>query len=212
MFAGTKTASDVKLIGIIVGVVIACILLLIILGCCWFQQRRKARAAAEGAAATKAGQAVDTTADSIYVQGIKVDASGGADTEAINSPEHREKMEKLQAMTFMKTKGSGRGQLGAVGSSPRAEGIGAKGFAFPNVTTQASGAFGSPMSTESPVYTPRGTNIISKLFSPRVATQVSDLHALKSQSAVVLSKCLLRSTMYVLLHRATNVMWHRAYI
>jgi len=172
LYVGTSTSSnEAKLIGIIVGVVIACALLLLILCCCWIQQRRKTRAAAEDAAAAKAVPAVEGKQDSVYVQGLKVNATGSFDKAAVDSPEHAEKMKKLAAMNFQKTK-SPRGQIGA-GALPYSPESG-KGFAFPDVMAPKDEAFGSPLSTQSPVYTPRGTNIISKLFSTKSGVQVSD--------------------------------------
>lgn len=172
MYAGTSTSSnEAKLIGIIVGVVIACALLLLILCCCWLKQRRKNRAAAEDAAAAKGVSGVEGKQDSVYVQGIKVNTTGSFDKAAVDSPEHKEKMKKLEAMNFQKTK-SPRGQLGAgtLPYSPQSR----KGFAFPDVVAQKGEAFGSPVSNQSPVYTPRGTNVISKLFSTKSGVQVSD--------------------------------------
>ena len=169
--AGTSTSSnEAKLIGIIVGVVVACALLLLLLCCCWFQQRRKTRAAAEDAAAAKAVPAVEGKQDSVYVQGIRVNTTGSFDKAAVDSPEHAEKMKKLVAMNFQKTK-SPRGQIGAVAVpySPESR----KGFAFSDVRAPKDGAFGSPLSNQSPVYTPRGTNVISKLFSTKSGVQVS---------------------------------------
>jgi len=115
--AGTSTSSnEAKLIGIIVGVVIACALLLLILCSCWVKQRRKTRAAAEDAAAAKGVPGVEGKQDSVYVHGIKVNTTGSfdpaADLAAVDSPEHKEKMKKLAAMNFQKTK-SPRGQIGA---------------------------------------------------------------------------------------------------
>ena len=177
LFAGTSTSSnEAKLIGIIVGVVIACALLLLILCCCWFQQRRKTRAAAEDAAAAKGVPAVEGKQDSVYVQGMKVNTTGSfdpaADLAAVGSPEHKEKMKKLAAMNFQKTK-SPKGQIGAGAYGPES----GKGFAFPDVMAPKDAAFGSPLSSHSPVYTPRGTNVISKLFSTKSGVQVSALAA-----------------------------------
>ena len=176
LFVGTSTSSnEAKLIGIIVGVVIACALLLLILCCCWVKQHRKTRAAAEDAAAAKAVPGVEGKQDSVYVHGIKVNTTGSfdpaADLAAVDSPEHKEKMKKLAAMNFQKTK-SPRGQIGA-GAVPYSPESG-KGFAFPDVMTPKNEAFGSPLSNQSPVYTPRGTNVISKLFSTKSGVQVSD--------------------------------------
>lgn len=172
MHVGTSTSSnEAKLIGIIVGVVIACALLLLILCCCWVRQRRRTRAAAEDAAAAKALPAVEGKQDSVYVQGIKVNTTGSFDKAAVDSPEHKVKMKKLAAMNFQKTK-SPRGQIGA-GVLPYSPGSG-KNFAFPDVVAPKNEAFGSPLSNESPVYTPRGTNVISKLFGTKSGVQVSD--------------------------------------
>ena len=164
--AGTSTSSnEAKLIGIIVGVVAACLLLLLVVCCCWYRQRQNARSAA-----TKAGPGEEVRQDSVYVQGIKCNAGSAGDSAAPDSPDHVAKMRKLEAMNFAKTKV----QPGAVANSPGAGVIGAKAFAFADVTTPGSGAFGSPLGARSPVYTPRGTNIISKLFSPRAGNlQVS---------------------------------------
>ena len=168
-FVEASTSSDeAKLIGIIVGVVAACALLLLVLFCCWFRQRRAARAAAKPA---DAAPAVEGKQDSVYMQGIKVKANGSFDQAAVDSPEHVHKMKKLAAMQFRGTNSPKvQAGTGAVPYSPEAQ----KGFAFPNVTVPSNEAFGSPLSAHSPVYTPGGTNIISKLFSPHAGTQVSD--------------------------------------
>ncbi len=171
LFVGTSTSSNkAKVIGIIVGVVIACALMLLILCCCcrWVK-RRKARA--EDAAAAKGVPGVEGKQDSVYVQGIKVHTTGSFDKAALDSPEHKEKMKKLAAMNFQKTQ-SPKGQIG-VGAFPYSPESG-KGFAFPAVMTPKNEAFGSPLSNQSPVYTPRGTNVISKLFSTQSGGQVGD--------------------------------------
>ena len=151
------------------GVVLACVLLLLILACCWFQRRR----ALQAAASAKTTPPADGKQDSVYVHGIKVAANGAVDTACVDSPEHVEKMKKLQNMAFQRTKTGTPKQIGAgpFANSPGAEGSGKKGFAFPDQVSQAGGAFGSPVSTE-PVYTPRGS-IVSKLFSPKMGLQVS---------------------------------------
>lgn len=164
----TSSSNEGKLIGIIVGVVIACIImLLIIVGCyCVHRRHYKAEGKADGAAA-----AVGPREDSVYIRGLKVQPSkAGLDNAALDSPEHLDKMRKLQAMNFAKTNlsPSGKGVAsspGAAESSPGA--IGAKGFAFASVTTPGRGEpFGSP------IYTPRGTNLISQLFSTKSGHQV----------------------------------------
>ena len=140
--------------------------MLLIIVCCYCLHRRNTKADAK---ADATGGVVTRTEDSVYVRGVKVNSSG-ADNAAPDSPEHLEKMRKLQAMNFAKTKLSPSGKdaansPGAAGNSPGA--IGSKGFAFANVTTPGRGeAFGSP------IYTPRGTNLISQLFSTKSGHQV----------------------------------------
>ena len=165
VFAGAKTTSNEgKLIGIIVGVVIACVISLLIAVCC-FCIRRRQQAKSDSAAVDKAATVMDPKADSVYIQGIKVGAFGG-DGASTDSPAHQEKMRKLQNMNFARTKSS------PSANSPRAAAnspgtIGAKGFAFPSVASPGGGAFGSP------VYTPRGGNLISQLFSAKSGIQVA---------------------------------------
>ena len=163
--AGAKTKSNEgKLIGIIVGVVIACVISLLIALCCFCVHRRQ-QAKSDSAIVDKSATDMDPKADSVYVRGIKVDAVGG-DGAATDSPAHQEKMRKLQNMNFARTKSS------PLANSPGAAAgaIGAKGFAFPTVASPGGGgAFGSP------VYTPRGGNLISQLFSTNSGSQVAVL-------------------------------------
>ena len=165
--AGVTTKSNkAMIIGIVVGVVIAVAFVLLVLCCRFWRLRRiaaaaKARSAAAAAAkegkAGKHGVAVNAAADGVII------------SNAVGSPDHVQKMQKLQNMAFARTQSGHKGQIGAgaVGNSPAA-----KGFAFPDVAKQ-SDAFGSPLSAESPVYTPRGTNLISRMFSAKSGTQVS---------------------------------------
>ncbi len=150
-------SNEGRLIGIIVGVVLACVVMLLIIVCyCCYRRRSQTTAAAEAAA----GPTVGPTEDSVYVHGLRV----GSDKAAPNSPDHLDKMRKLQAMTFARTKSSPFGKNvgnspGAAGTSPEA--IGAKGFAFPNLASPRGGeAFGSPVS-------PGGVGLISQLFSTK---------------------------------------------
>ena len=162
----TSSSNEGKLIGIIVGAVIACVIMLLIIVCCYCVHRRRYKA--EGKADSTGGVA-GSKEDIVYVRGVKVNEAG-LDNAAPNSPEHLQKMRKLEAMNFAKTKlsPSGKGVAsspGAAGNSPGA--IGAKGFAFPGVANPGRGEpFGSP------IYTPRGTNIISQLFSTKSGHQV----------------------------------------
>lgn len=141
--------------------------MLLIMVCCYCVHRRRYQAVdpAEG----KADKAGGPEEDSVYINGLKVGEPGG-DRAAPDSPEHLEKMRKLQSMTFAKTKLSPAGKAvanspGAVGNSPGA--IGAKGAAFSDVTTPGGGEpFGSP------IYTPRGTTRISQLFGTKSGHQV----------------------------------------
>ena len=161
-----------KLIGAIVGVVIACaISLLIIACCCCIRRRQLSRASA--AATDKNATAAATTDAAVDVPS----ASAGATRAAPDSPAYREKMRKLEGMSFAKTKSSPLGKEagnspGAFGNSPGATGnspglIGAKSVATPDATTPASvKGFGSP------IYTPRGTNLVTQLFSSRSGPQV----------------------------------------
>lgn len=149
-----SNSNEGKLIGIIVGVVLACVIMLLIIVCCYCIHRRRYKTAAP------AGSNVEPKEDSVYVHGLRL----GSDKAAPNSPEHMEKMRKLQAMSFARTKSSPFGKdaaksPGAAGTSPEA--IGAKGFAFPNIVAPGGGeAFGSPMS-------PKGVGLISQLFSTK---------------------------------------------
>lgn len=141
--------------------------MLLIIVCCYCVHRRRYQAVdpAEG----KADNAGGAREDSVYVNGLKVGETGG-DRAAPDSPEHLEKMRKLQSMTFAKTKLSPAGRAAA--NSPRAVGntpgaIVAKGGAFADVTTPGGAEpFGSP------IYTPRGVNRISQLFSAKSGHQV----------------------------------------
>lgn len=150
-------SNEGKLIGIIVGVVLACLIMLLIIVCCYCVHRRRYKTAATAAAP---GAIVGPKEDSVYVNGLRV----GSDKAGPNSPEHLEKMRKLQSMNFARTKSSPFGKdagnsPGAVGSSPG--GIEAKGFAFPNVVAPGGGEpFGSPVS---PI------NLISQLFTTKSA-------------------------------------------
>lgn len=141
--------------------------MLLIIVCCYCVHRRSYKA--EGKA-DNAGAVVGPNEDSVYIRGVKVNQAG-LDNAAPNSPEHLEKMRKLEAMNFAKTKlsPSGNGVASSPGAAGRSPGaIGAKGFAFPDVTTPGRREpFGSP------IYTPRGTNLISQLFSPKSGHQVS---------------------------------------
>ena len=173
------------IIGIVVGVVIVVAFVLLVLCCRFWRLRRiaaaaKARSAAAAAAkegkAGKHGAAVNAAADGVII------------CNAVGSPDHVQKMQKLQNMAFARTQSGHKGQIGAgaVGSSPGAVGNSpaAKGFTFPDVAKQ-SDAFGSPLSAESPLYTPRGTNLISRMFSAKSGTQVSSQSFITQPSELV---------------------------
>lgn len=177
----TSRSNEGKLIGIIVGVVIACVIMLLVIVCCYWVHRRHYQAVdpAEG----KADKAGGPEEDSVYINGLKVGESGG-DKAAPDSPEHLEKMRKLEGMSFAKTKLSKAvaSSPGAVGNSPGA--IGAKGIAFADVTTPGRAEpFGSP------IYTPRGNNRISQLFSTKSGHQVGQ------QSRPIYQHCMMLSAL-----------------
>ena len=162
----TSRSNEGKLIGIIVGVVIACIIMLLIIVCCYCVHRRRYQAVGK---ADDAGAVVGPQEDSVYIRGVKV-TEAGLDNAAPNSPEHLEKMRKLEGMNFAKTKlsPSGKGVANSPGAAGKSPGvIGAKGSAFPDATSPGHGApFGSP------IYTPRGTNLMSQLFRTKSGHQV----------------------------------------
>lgn len=140
--------------------------MLLIIVCCYCIHSRhyKADGKADGAAAASGPKE-----DSVNMSGVKV-SEAGLDNAALDSLDHLEKMRKLQAMSFAKTKlsPSGKGMASSPGAAENSPGaIGAKGFAFASVATPGPGEpFGSP------IYTPRGTNLISQLFSTKSGHQV----------------------------------------